>query len=255
MAREAHGGAEGDGFGGGDVGVRENGDVKLSLLDCFRAVSSARQLDLCLASQRLLALLALRPSVLGRDQVAGLLWPVVAKNYARGCLRTTLCRLKQSVPLAVRTSGHYLSLTDSVAVDYRDGQALATRLVQRPVHRDLDVAVAGLPMLSAGLLPAWRDDWVTVEQQSWRQLRLHALESLADALRECRRFAEACLVADAAIRAAPLRESARATMIRVHVAEGNQSEALGELERYRCLVLRELGREPTSDLPKLLSHA
>jgi DNA-binding SARP family transcriptional activator len=36
------------------------------------------------------------------------------------------------------------------------------------------------------------------------------------------------------------------------MAEGNQSEALGEFERYRVLLRAELGIEPTTRLSRLL---
>jgi len=36
------------------------------------------------------------------------------------------------------------------------------------------------------------------------------------------------------------------------MAEGNQSDAVGEFERYRVLLRAELGREPTSRLQGLL---
>jgi len=50
----------------------------------------------------------------------------------------------------------------------------------------------------------------------------------------------------------PLRESARAAVIRVHIAEGNQSNAVEEFERYRSQLNAELGLEPTSRLSQLL---
>jgi SARP family transcriptional regulator, regulator of embCAB operon len=49
-----------------------------------------------------------------------------------------------------------------------------------------------------------------------------------------------------------LRETARAAIIRVHLAEGNQSEALGEFCRYRALLDAELGLEPTLLLRELI---
>ncbi|MDP8937734.1 MAG: bacterial transcriptional activator domain-containing protein, partial [Actinomycetota bacterium] len=67
------------------------------------------------------------------------------------------------------------------------------------------------------------------------------------------RLAEAAAAALAAVRAEPLRESSRAALIRVHMAEGNQSNALGEFERYRVLLHAELGLEPTSRLTALVS--
>ena len=90
-----------------------------------------------------------------------------------------------------------------------------------------------------------------LEIEEWRQLRLHALEGLARSLTSERRFAEAAAAALAAVRAEPLRESGHAALISVHQAEGNQSEALREFERYRELLFLELGLEPTLALRDL----
>jgi DNA-binding SARP family transcriptional activator len=56
----------------------------------------------------------------------------------------------------------------------------------------------------------------------------------------------------AAVRADPLRESAHAALIRVHLAEHNQSEALREFKRYQDLLRAELNIEPTAQLHRLV---
>jgi SARP family transcriptional regulator, regulator of embCAB operon len=93
---------------------------------------------------------------------------------------------------------------------------------------------------------------VLLEYEDWRQLRLHALEALAVRLTAGGRFGEAALAAGAAIRADPLRESARACLIRVHLGEGNQSEALREFERFSQVLKAELGLAPTPQLRRLV---
>jgi DNA-binding SARP family transcriptional activator len=108
--------------------------------------------------------------------------------------------------------------------------------------------------LSGELLPGWYDDWVMVEAEDWRQLRLHALETLAGRLVDEERFGDAAASALAAVRAEPLRETARGALIRVHLAEGNQSEAIREYDRYRDLLLTELGLEPTDKLRQQLNR-
>jgi hypothetical protein len=40
----------------------------------------------------------------------------------------------------------------------------------------------------------------------------------------------------------------------VHLAGGNQSDAVGEFERYRVLLLAELGLEPTTRLRQVLDE-
>ena len=101
---------------------------------------------------------------------------------------------------------------------------------------------------SADLLPDWYDDWVPIEAEDWRQLRLHALEVLAGRLMAADRWGEA---AGAAARRSRSK-SARAVLIQVHPAEGNQSEAGREFARYRALPYTELGLDPTSRLQRLI---
>jgi SARP family transcriptional regulator, regulator of embCAB operon len=82
---------------------------------------------------------------------------------------------------------------------------------------------------------------------------LHALEALVGRLTAVRRFGDATAAAGAAVRADPLRESAQAALIRVHLAEGNQSEALRAFDRFSHLLQADLGLVPTPQLRELVA--
>jgi DNA-binding SARP family transcriptional activator len=103
------------------------------------------------------------------------------------------------------------------------------------------------------LLPDWYDDWVVAEAEEWRQLRMNALEAQARILTQRGRLPEAAVAARAAIKVEPLRESGYAALIRVYLAEGNQSEALRVFDRYRELLDSVLGLTPTSLLSDLVA--
>ena len=145
-------------------------------------------------------------------------------------------------------------MASGVRVDLRESQALAHRLldaVDQPLEAS-DLSGAAIASLSGELLPDWYEDWVLLEAEDWRQLRLHALEVLAGLLSAAGRYGDAATAALAAVRADPLRESAHAALIRVHLAEHNQSEALREFKRYQDLLRAELDIEPTAQLHKLV---
>ena len=91
-------------------------------------------------------------------------------------------------------------------------------------------------LLSRDLLPDWYDDWVAVERERFRQLRVHALERLCDRLVEAERFGEAIEAGLAAMKSEPLRESAHRALVRAHLAEGNRSEALAQYRRFKALL-------------------
>jgi DNA-binding SARP family transcriptional activator len=106
--------------------------------------------------------------------------------------------------------------------------------------------------LSLELLPDWFDEWLPVERERWNQLRLHALEALAERLLAVRKYSQAVEAALAAVWVEPLRESAHRLLIRVHAAEGNPSEALSQYQRYRQLLHRELHVLPTDQMESLI---
>ena len=205
------------------------------------------------ASQRVLVFLALHGGMVNRAAVAGMLWPDASESQAYSNLRSTLARLERTGGKALRASKLELGLAEHVTVDILHSQTLARRLLDPVVPpRQADLGPAARAALSADLLPGWYDDWVLIEAEDWRQLRLHGLEALAGRLTACGRWGEAADAARTAIRAEPLRESAHAAVIQVHLAEGNQSEAVREFDRYRALLHAELGLEPTPRLCRLL---
>ena len=231
------------------------GSLEVCVLGTFRFWAEGTALPAVLGgSQRLLALLSLRDRALMRASVAGTLWPESTEEHAYSSLRSALGRLSRLTRVAVVVTPLDLCLADDVTVDIRESRALAHRLLDPGAAlSDADLSAQSIAALSLDVLPDWYDDWVLVEAEEWRQLRLHALDALADRLLNERRFGEATGAALAAVRAEPLRESARALVIRTHFAEGNQSEALAEFNRYRTLLRAELGLEPTPRLCELVA--
>jgi DNA-binding SARP family transcriptional activator len=227
----------------------------IRLLGGFGLSSDGDDVPVAKGSQRLLAYLAVRRRPVPRMVVAGTLWPAVGEAHAYSALRSALARLDATSRSAVVVDDHDLALAPHVRVDLWDAEALAHRLLDEGTgNRGVDRLPAPA-VLADDLLPGWYDDWALVEAESWRQLRLHALEALAANLMADGSFGDAALAALTAIRADPLRESPRAVLIRVHLAEGNPSEARTEYARYSELLARELHLEPTERLRSLLEGA
>jgi DNA-binding SARP family transcriptional activator len=236
--------------------IGENGQPdQLSLLGGFVfSVGGDALLGISGGSQRLLAFLAVRERMVTRAQVAGTFWPESTDDHAGASLRSAVSRLDGRVRSAVKVTAHDLGLAEGVAVDVHHSRALAMRLIDHDgPELALDIGAAAVTALSDDMLPGWYDDWAIIAAEDWHQLRLHALEAVVARLTAADRLAEAATAALAAVRAEPLRESARAALIRVHMAGGNQSHAVSEFERYRVLLRAEMGLEPTSRLSRLLA--
>jgi DNA-binding SARP family transcriptional activator len=235
-------------------------DLRLTLLSGFELGLDGRQVSLAPSGQRLVAFLALQDRWIPRSLCAGTLWPDSPEVHAAANLRSVLWRLNLARHPLVHTSRSDLRLASAVWVDVHEMTGDAERLFRSAgagPGTDGDVGVG--PSLDvdprafgADLLPDWTDDWVMVERERLRQLRLHALEVLCDRLTSAGRYGEAVQAGLAAVKAEPLRESAQRSLIRAHLAEGNLGEAVRQYRAFRQLLLEELGVTPSAELEGLV---
>jgi DNA-binding SARP family transcriptional activator len=176
-----------------------------------------------------------------RRHLAGTLWPDVSDAHASASLRSVVSRLEGPARQAILLTAAELSLREGVIVDLWHVRALAHRILDRQDGSiEIDMDAAAVLSLSADLLPGWYDDWAVSAAEEWRQLRVDALEEAAERLMAAGRWAAAANAAQAAVRAEPLRETARAALMKVHLGQGNQAEAVKVFERYRAVLWEEL---------------
>jgi DNA-binding SARP family transcriptional activator len=206
-----------------------------------------------LGAQRLLAFLAVHRVPLLRSHVAEALWPDSHRRPASANLRSALWRIRQARHNVLDADGSRLSLCAGVTVDLRERAGLARSLLDRSASWPTGVLGSQtVSELSEDLLRDWYDEWLYLERDRWTQLRLHALEALAEHLLAAGKYSEAVEAALAAVWAEPLRESANRILVRVYAAEGNLSEAVRQYHRYRQLLHRELRTPPTAQMEELI---
>jgi DNA-binding SARP family transcriptional activator len=219
--------------------------VRLNLLRHFALLVEERSIDLPMSAQRVVAYLAVCDHPVPRARVAASLWLDRSDERAAANLRSALWRLHRPGLDMVEVRGGLLSLSQGVTVDLHLATARAWRLLDGA--DDLDDGY-----LTGDVLPDWFDDWLQMERERFRQLRLHALETLAERLAGLGRHAQAIDAALAAVHVDPLRETAHAALITAYLAEGNRREAIHQYERYRTLLRKELDLEPLISLEELL---
>ena len=227
-------------------------DQQILLLGAFQFVDGSSVLVLPGGSERLLAFLALRDRTVTRDATAGALWPNATEAHAHAALRSALSRLGTITRRAVHVTPVNLAIEPGVRVDFHEAKAVATQLLlSGGAPAAANTVATTISLLSSELLPDWYDDWAILDAENWRQLRLHALEALAQHLADDGHFAPAIQAALTAMEAEPLRETATTTLIHIHLAEGNPSEALIAYDRYQTLLQEELGLDPSPFLREL----
>jgi len=232
------------------VEIRSTTAVRLTLIGAFELRCEGERLPLPASAQRLIAFVALHDHPLLRLHVAGALWLETAENRANANLRSALWRVHRTGYDLVESANRQLRLAPSVSVDFREVTLLAHRLLKgQELSTDLDVDEGAL---SDDLLPDWYEDWVLIERERFRQLRLAALEELCDRRLVFGRRGQALEAALTAVAAEPLRESAQRMLIKVHLADGNYGEAIRQYRLYREQLNSELGLAPSQQIETLV---
>ncbi len=214
-------------------------EVVLRLLAGFGVEVEGEEVALPGSAQRVVAFVALHERPVLRPYVAGTLWLDWPEARAAGNLRSALWRIQRHAPELVAADPHMLRLAPGVRVDLREAETLA--------HSELAGSSSGIAQqpLALDLLPDWYEDWVLLERERFRQLRLRALECRCTRLTAAGRLDEALEAGLLALAGEPLRESAHRALVRLHLAEGNAAEALRQFQLCRRLLLEQLGVEPS----------
>ena len=214
--------------------------IQLNLLGGFRLVVDDLPVVLPDGIQRVVAFVALQSAPVRRGFVAGSLWLDKGDARAAANLRSSLWRLHQNDIMLLGCDGGMIGLGDGVEVDVRSSIEVARAVIHGIAVPAVD-PTSQIQLLERELLPDWYEDWVIVERERVRQLRLSALEALASMLIETGRAAQAIDVGMAVLRTEPLRESAHRLLVDAHLAVGNRSEALRQVQICDDVLRRELG--------------
>lgn len=222
------------------------------LIDGFECRNGTEPLELPPGCQRLIAFLALWERPVLRSFVSGSLWPDSDTDRANANLRSTLWRLTDRDGFVSTTQSH-LALNTDVDVDYRAAVTWSRAVLAHGAEPlPSSWTLAEISGLTREVLPDWYDDWVQLARERFRQLRLHALESMCEQLAAVGRYCEALLAGLSAVAIEPLRESAHRRVIDVHLAEHNPVEALRHYRSYEQLLRSQLSLRPSAELRALV---
>lgn len=224
--------------------------VCVKLLNDFAIVGESGAPPLRSASQRVVALLAMHDRPLSRSFIAGTLWPDATQRTAGGALRSALWRIRRATRRLLVADNDRVGLDSAVSVDVREATHVARQLCD-PAG-EVSAAPEAIRLLDADILPEWSEDWLIVERERFRQLRLLALERACVALAEAGRYAQAVEAGFAAVAADPLRESSHEALIIAHLSRGNRAEAVRQYRTCERTLRHALALRPSAHVSRLV---
>jgi DNA-binding SARP family transcriptional activator len=223
--------------------------VQLHVLGQFELIVRGDRVEVPLQAQRVLGYLAVVHPVQSRSVLAERLWVDAPQDRAMATLRNAVWRVRKSGASVIHTSRDNVSVATHVWIDLAHARRCAAAIdLGQPTVTDPQL----IKMLDSDVLVGWEDDWLQIERERLRQMRIHALESLAEMLVREGRHAQAIQAALAAVRAEPLRETAQVALINAYLSEGNACEAVRQFESFKRLLGDELGLSPSPRVEGLL---
>jgi YVTN family beta-propeller protein len=195
-----------------------------------------------------------------REQLADALWgesPPATWEKALGGIASKLrsllgeCGIDGGKALTSAFGCYRLELPDGTWIDVLAAGDGADRAEAALAAGETDEAKAGAGDAAAiarrPLLPGEHGEWVEGKRRELADVRVRALDCLAEACLLTDHAAEAAKWADEAIALEPFRESGYRRLMRAHAAAGNRAEALRAYERCRKLLAEELGAYPSPE--------
>jgi DNA-binding SARP family transcriptional activator len=148
------------------------------LLGEFAVRRNDEPVELPPASQRLIALLALKRRPVHRLWVCATLWPHAQTRRAIASLRSSMWRLRPAgAEQLLVVDPQHVALAPEVTVDWHDALDRIDQLLGGDIEPSLVADL--LPLLRAGeLLDRWAEPWVGPERERYHDIRSLAFEAL-----------------------------------------------------------------------------
>lgn len=235
-------------------------DLRIELLGDFRVTVGAHAIPDEQWRRRkpaaVVKLLALAPGHrLLREQVMDLLWPELDPSAAAANLRKAVHHARRVLDREdgsrlIVSAGELLCLpTERVWIDV---DAFRAAVARGRRSGDPDAYAEAIRLYRDGLLSEDRyEEWAISPREELQIEFVEVLEELASTLEARGDLDSATRAVRRLVDEEPLREEARARLIRLYALAGRRGEALREYEKLRELLARELGREPSPETQRL----
>jgi len=201
-----------------------------------------------------LAVERLRP--VARDELRELLWPDGMPNAVDVSLSAVISKLRALMfdagagreTLATAAGCYELRLPPGSWIDLEAAAAAlhgAEAALRSNAFADAyGPAVVANAILRRPFLPGDDGGWIDGRRRRLLDMRLRALDCLADIHLWNREPTLALKAAEEALALEPYRESGHRRLMHIHQAAGNRAESLRVYERLRALLARDIGTEP-----------
>lgn len=195
-----------------------------------------------------------------RDALVEMFWERVGPAQGKGSLRQEIRRIKKTLgepvfDAAFIVSDIHIGLVEGAfRYDVHDLEEAAGAGDCEALARVLEIYAGDFLVDNAARADCFQH-WATERREYLKDAAIAALSRLGFLDLEEGRTERAQRAADRVVTIDPLHEPGHEIVIRCHLANGRRAQARAHFERFRALMLRELGTEPMRELADLVTPA
>lgn len=221
-------------------------------------------------AQALLAYLLLQgPRYHPRERLADIFWGEYAPGRARGCLSTTLWRLRRALEPKDILSGTYLITTanDEIGFNWESDHWLdviafekqVNGVLRQPIHSvqttHIQALEKTLQLYKGDLLAGFYEDWAIQEQERLRARYLDGLEYLMRYYQQHGLYKQSLRYGQKVLAHEPTHEAIHRQLMRIYLASGQRALAVKQYETCCEILARELDLPPMEETQLLYAQA
>jgi DNA-binding SARP family transcriptional activator len=206
-----------------------------------------------------------------RSVLLGLFWGEYDEERARGCLNTTLWRLRSTLETTHRGHGTFLIATPTADGEIRfnpksdywlDVAFFEDQVRRGNPHRPItemdqasaEALEAAVQTYHGDLLEGLYDDWVLRERERLRAVYLDSLARLMVYYRCQQIYDKSILYGQLILAFDPLREEIHREVMRTYLESGRRAAAIQQYENCCQILARELGISPMPETQALFAQ-
>lgn len=231
-------------------------DIYLKFLGPFEALKQdGTYIDLpTRKAHALLAMLALEPNGVSRDQVAHLLWGERSQERARHNVRQTLSKIRKTAGAIVVSNGEMLRLDAALCTsDIAGFEMLADSADASSLGQCLDLCRGTfLEGISANEIEF--ETWIEESRLGWQRRVSGVLDRLIRLLIAAEDYAPAVDRLAARLRMDPACEPAHRNLMSIYAATERRSDALRQFRLCEEALRRDLAADPSAETVALFDE-
>jgi DNA-binding SARP family transcriptional activator len=221
-------------------------------------------------AQALLAYLLLKGQRChSRERLADLFWGEASPDRARGCLSTTLWRLRHALEPDHILPGTYLVTTsrDEIGFNWESEHWLDALTFEKEVSQIVSQSINALqaaevqmleqmlPLYIGDLLEGFYNDWSIREQARLRSLYLDCLEHLMRYYQQHGLYEQGLHYGQKILEHEPSHETIHRELMRIYLANGQRDLAVQQYETCCEILAQELALPPMEETRMLYRQA